>query len=126
MLPDQINNLFNVQFFLTIIMWLSLLIALVRRQERKSRRALAVTLWLVATVIACPISETRINGLYNMLVYDGIQRALDAQCGPRYIQAEAGTYQSMSSYHWRWSAQRSNHSVVCDYEPGYPSWKCVC
>ncbi len=126
MLPDQINNLFNVQFFLTVIMWLSLLIALVRRQERKSRRTLVVILWLVATVTVCPISGTRIEELYATLMYDGIQHALDAQCGPRYIQAEAGTYESMSSYHWRWSAQRSSHAVVCNYQPGYSSWKCVC
>lgn len=126
MLPDQINNLYNIQFFVTVIMWLSLVIALFRRHQKTSRRVVVVIAWLVGSAILCPISTAQLNGIYDKLIYAGIQRALDEQCGQGYTPAEAGTYVRMSSYHWRWNGQRSNRFVMCDYEPGYVSWICVC
>src|SRR6266496_3495872 len=102
MLPDQINNLYNIQFFVTIVMWLSLLVAMIRRRESTSTRLLVVGLWLFATLVICPITSTRLDAYFATLAYGGIQHALDDQCGQGYAHAEAGRYVQMSSYHWRW------------------------
>lgn len=126
MLPDQINNLYNIQFFVTVIMWLSLLIALIRRRESTSSRLLVVGLWLFSTLLICPITTTRLDGYFATLAYGAIQRALDDQCGQGYAQAETGKYIQMSSYHWRWNGQRGSYTVVCDYERGFTSWTCTC
>jgi hypothetical protein len=126
MLPDQINNLYNIQFFITIVMWLSLLIALIRKRESTSTRLLVVGLWLFSTLLVCPIATTRLEDYFATLAYSGIQRALDDQCGQGFAQAEAGKYIQMSSYHWRWSVQRTSNAVICDYERGFKSWDCTC
>lgn len=126
MLPDQINNLYNIQFFVTIVMWLSLLVAMIRRRESTSTRVLVVGLWLFATLVFCPITTTRLDSYFATLAYSAIQRALDDQCGQGYAQAETGKYIQMSSYHWRWNGQRATSVVICDYERGYTSWSCVC
>jgi hypothetical protein len=126
MLPDQINMLYNVQFFVTVIMWLSLLIALMRKRESTSTRLMVAALWLFVSLLVCPLATTRLDAYFATLAYGGIQHALDDQCGQGSIQAENGTYIQMSTYHWRWTQQRTARAVICDYEQGYTSWNCVC
>ncbi|MEO8611432.1 MAG: hypothetical protein ABI690_26275 [Chloroflexota bacterium] len=126
MLPDQITNLYNIQFFVSVIMWLSLLIALVRKRETISMRLLAFGLWLFGSLLICPLATTRVDDYFATLAYGGIQHALDDQCGQGYAQAETGKYIQMSSYHWRWNGQHKTYMIICDYEPGSVSWTCTC
>jgi hypothetical protein len=126
MLPDQVDNLFNFQFLITLILWPLLLIAALRAQATTLRRGITVILWLSATVFICPSVSTRLNTYHDTMTYMGIQSALDDQCGQGHAQAGSGKVSRMSSYHWRWDVLRGNHFVVCDYEPGYTSWECVC
>jgi hypothetical protein len=126
MLPDQLDNLFNLQFFITLILWLGILIAWLRRPKSIAVRSLAVLVWLAATVILCPFGEKTLKQYYNTLIYEGIQDALDEKCGQGYAQAEAGLYAASSSYHWHWNGQHSGGFVICDYERGDTAWNCVC
>lgn len=126
MLPDQVDTLFSIQFFVTLVMWPVLLIALIRRRDSTSARFLMVGLWLIASLVFCPAATIRLDVYHDKLVFMGIQSALDDQCGQGHAQAESGKFTLMSSYHWRWNGQAVNNFMTCDYQRGYTGWECSC
>lgn len=74
-------------------------------------------LFILIMVFQMPVVEDK-------FIFEGVQTAIDSQCGEGYAQADDGHWFYRDAYYWM--ANRDDNDAFCEIAPGDTNWVCTC